>query len=80
MICSRCEAAPASARVTSSSAAAPACTRLRARSSWARPIGNIWTDRALPWVTIDWSQPHFPGQPADRQPLFDAYAAAIAKG
>lgn len=49
-------------------------------ASWARPIGNIWTDRALPWVEIDWSQPHFPGQPADRQPLFDAYAAEIARG
>jgi hypothetical protein len=49
-------------------------------STWARPVGNIWTDRALPWVTIDWSQPHFPGQPADRQPLFDAFAAEVAKG
>jgi hypothetical protein len=25
-------------------------------------------------------QPHFPGQPPDRQLLFDAYAAQIAKG
>jgi hypothetical protein len=49
-------------------------------ASWARPVGNIWTDRALPWAQIDWSQPHFPGQPADRQPLFDAYAVEIAKG
>lgn len=49
-------------------------------SGWARPVGNIWTDRALPWVSIDPSQPHFPRQPGDRQPLFDAYAAEIAKG
>jgi hypothetical protein len=49
-------------------------------ASWARPVGNIWTDRALPWAQNDWSQPHFPGQPADRQPLFDAYAVEIAKG
>ncbi|HVY51890.1 MAG TPA: GFA family protein [Devosia sp.] len=49
-------------------------------ASWARPVGNIWTDRALPWVQIDWSQPHFPRQPPDRQPLFDAYAAELAKG
>ena len=49
-------------------------------ASWARPVGNIWTDRALPWAEIDWSQPNFPGQPTDRQPLFDAYAAEIAKG
>ena len=48
--------------------------------SWARPVGNIWTDRAQPWASIDWSQPHFPGQPADRQPLFDAFAAEVAKG
>lgn len=46
-------------------------------ASWAVPVGNIWTDRALPWVEIDWTQPHFPGQPNNRQPLFDAYAAAI---
>ena len=49
-------------------------------TSWARPVGNIWTDRALPWAAIDWSQPHFPGQPPNRQPLLDAYAAEIAKG
>ena len=49
-------------------------------ASWARPVGNIWTERALPWAEIDWSHPHFPGQPADRQPLFEAYAAEIAKG
>jgi hypothetical protein len=49
-------------------------------AGWARPVGNIWTGRALPWVVIDPSQPHFPGQPTNRQPLFDAYAAEIAKG
>lgn len=48
--------------------------------SWATPVGSIWTDRRAPWVEIDWEQPHFPGQPADRQPLFDAFAAEIAKG
>lgn len=46
--------------------------------SWARPVGAIWTDSAVPWAAIDWSEPHFPGQPADRQPLFDAFAAQIA--
>ena len=49
-------------------------------SSWARPVGNIWTDRAVPWVTIDPSVPNFAGQPTDRQPLFDAFAAEVAKG
>jgi hypothetical protein len=46
-------------------------------ATWAAPVGNIWTDRALPWVEINWSEPHFPGQPPSRQPLFDAYTAAI---
>lgn len=46
--------------------------------SWAVPIGNIWTDRALPWAEIDESLVNFPGQPADRQPLFDAWTAATA--
>lgn len=46
-------------------------------AGWAEPVGNIWTDRALPWVAIDWSQPHFGAQPTSRQPLFDAYTAAI---
>jgi hypothetical protein len=45
--------------------------------SWAVPVGNIWTNSALPWVRIDPTQVNFPGQPADRQPLFDAWAKAI---
>jgi hypothetical protein len=49
-------------------------------STWARPVGNIWTDRALPWIVIDPSQPNYPLQPQDRQPLFDAFAAEVAKG
>lgn len=48
--------------------------------SWARPIGNIWTDRAQAWAVIDPGVPNFPGQPASRQPLFDAFAAEVAKG
>lgn len=49
-------------------------------TSWARPVGNIWTDSAVPWAGINWDEPHFPGQPPSRQPLFDAYAAEVAKG
>jgi hypothetical protein len=49
-------------------------------ASWARPVGNIWTDRALPWVVINPAEPNFPGQPSNRQPLFDAFTAEIAKG
>lgn len=48
--------------------------------SWAQPVGNIWTDRAQPWTHIDPGVPNFPGQPANRQPLFDAFAAEVAKG
>lgn len=48
--------------------------------SWAAPVGAIWAERAQPWVHIDPTQPVFPGQPADRQPLFDAFAAEVAKG
>jgi hypothetical protein len=44
--------------------------------SWAAPVGNIWTNSRLPWTQVDWDQPNFPGQPADRQPLFDAWSKA----
>lgn len=46
--------------------------------SWAVPVGNIWTNSALPWVRIDETQVSFTGQPADRQPLFDAWTQATA--
>lgn len=48
--------------------------------SWAKPIGNIWTDRRAPWVELDPDVPNFPGQPPSRQPLYDAFAKAIAEG
>ena len=48
--------------------------------SWAKPVGHIWTDSAVAWDIIDESGPVFGSQPADRKPLFDAYAAEIAKG
>jgi hypothetical protein len=47
-------------------------------SGWAAPVGNIWTASKLPWVTIDERQVNFPGQPADRQPLYDAWERALA--
>lgn len=47
---------------------------------WAQPVGNIWTASRAPWVEIDPEVPNFPGQPESRQPLFDAYAAAVEKG
>jgi hypothetical protein len=45
--------------------------------NWAVPVGNIWTDSRTPWAEIDPHGPNFPGQPPSRQPLFDAYSAAI---
>ena len=45
-------------------------------ASWIRPVGNIWTSSALPWASVDPELVNFPGQPADRQPLFDAWTAA----
>jgi hypothetical protein len=47
---------------------------------WAVPIGNIYTASRAPWVEIDETQVNFPGQPPDRQPLFDAWARAVAEG
>jgi len=48
--------------------------------SWARPVGHIWTDSAVAWDIIDTRGPVFGGQPADRKPLFEEYAAEVAKG
>ena len=45
---------------------------------WAVPVGNIWTASKVTWVEIDESLVNFPGQPPDRQPLFDAWNKAIA--
>ncbi len=47
--------------------------------SWAEPVGNIWTASKAPWVEIDPGVPNSPGQPGDRKPLFDAWAAALAE-
>ncbi len=47
--------------------------------SWAKPIGNIWTDSKAPWAVIDPAVPNFPRQPPSRQPLFDAWAKALAE-
>lgn len=45
---------------------------------WLSPVGNIWTDSKAPWIEINADEPNFPRQPADRQPLFDAWAKAVA--
>ena len=48
--------------------------------SWAVPVGNIWTASKAPWVVIDETLVNFPGQPSDRQPLFDAWEKFVAAG
>lgn len=61
---------------------APGMAILRAATlddaSWVRPVGNIWTASRMPWVEIDETLVNFPGQPADRQPLYDAWTQAVA--
>jgi hypothetical protein len=47
-------------------------------SGWAVPAGSIWTASKAAWVKIDDRQVNFPGQPADRQPLYDAWERALA--
>lgn len=47
-------------------------------ATWIRPVGNIWTSSALPWAEIDVDLVNFPGQPPDRQPLYDAWNSATA--
>ena len=47
--------------------------------NWAVPIGNIWTESRASWVAIDPSLVNFPGQPPDRQPLYDAWTALTQK-
>lgn len=49
-------------------------------SRWARPVGNIWTASRAPWSEIDPAMVNFDGQPADRQPLYAAWAEAVAVG
>ncbi len=44
--------------------------------SWAVPVGNIWTGSAMPYAAIDPALVNFVGQPADRQPLYDAWSRA----
>lgn len=42
-------------------------------SSWAVPVGAIWTDSRAPWVAIDPDAPSFPGQAPSREPLYAAW-------
>ena len=41
---------------------------------WAVPVGNIWLDSKAAWVDIDLTPVNFPGQPPNREALYDAWA------
>jgi hypothetical protein len=47
--------------------------------NWAVPVGNIWTESRASWVAVDPGLVNFPGQPPDRQPLYDAWTALTQK-
>ncbi|MGV8854130.1 MAG: GFA family protein [Devosia sp.] len=63
--------------------ASPALVMLRAGSldslNWAVPVGNIWTDSKVAWVDIDPALVNMPGQPASREPLYDAWTELTGK-
>lgn len=43
--------------------------------SWIRPVGDIWTDSAQPWVTLPETRLTYPRQPADYSDMIAAFAA-----
>jgi hypothetical protein len=42
--------------------------------SWLRPVANIWTKSAQPWVVISAELLNYPGQPEDPQQLWEKWA------
>jgi hypothetical protein len=42
-------------------------------TSWLRPVGNIWTRSAQPWVSISDQMLNYEGQPEDVQPLWEKW-------
>jgi hypothetical protein len=49
-------------------------------TSWAVPAGHIWAGRKLPWVEIDPDALAFEGQPASRDPLYEAWDKMVVRG
>jgi hypothetical protein len=43
--------------------------------SWIRPVGDIWTRSAQPWVTFVEGGVRTPGQPTDYAPFIGAFRA-----
>jgi len=46
-------------------------------TSWLRPVGHLWTDRAQPWIVIPGGVPRYPTQPESFDALFAAWSAAF---
>ncbi len=44
--------------------------------SWTEPVAHVWVSRKLPWVTIAPDALTFEGQPAAREPIYEAWARA----
>ena len=44
--------------------------------SWAEPVAHVWVSRKLPWVTIAPGVLTYEGQPAAREPIYEAWAKA----
>jgi hypothetical protein len=42
-------------------------------TSWVNPVADFWTKSAQPWVELPTSRPSFESEPADFQPLLDAF-------
>jgi hypothetical protein len=45
--------------------------------NWLRPIGNIWTSSAQPWVTIADDLLNYPGQPENTDELWEKWTERV---
>lgn len=45
-------------------------------TSWLRPVGNLWTDSAQPWITCSEEMLNYPGQPTSDEysQLFERFS------
>lgn len=43
-------------------------------TSWLRPVANVWTSSAQPWVSLSDQMLNYEGQPAEVLPLWEKWA------
>jgi hypothetical protein len=43
-------------------------------TSWLKPVGNLWTGSAQPWVSLGDQMLNYKGQPSDFAELIESYA------